>query len=131
MNRRTCPKCGAVVGDHHTLMCKIREETGEERFVEHIGPHEDAMQSVLAEAAALHLRKHHDYTGKPILRSGQQGIRIRLYEQLDRLENLKESTPAVAENRRDTWMDILVYAMIAVMLEDGTFQLPASWEAQP
>lgn len=94
--------------------------------------HEEAMRAVIEEGYQLRLKKHHDYTGRPILRRGQQGVVDRLYDKLDRLNNLLKdgNNPAVEEALRDTWMDIHCYGTIGVMLADGTFELPASWELE-
>lgn len=92
--------------------------------------HEEAMRKVVEEGYQLRLRKHHDYTGKPIMRKGLAGVLIRLQDKIDRLESIlaKGSVAVSDETVRDTMLDIHCYGTIGVMLCDGTFSLPASWE---
>ncbi len=92
--------------------------------------HEEAMRVALEEVYEIRLAKHHDYTGKPILRRGEQGVVDRLYDKLDRLSSIlaKGETAVSDETRRDTWKDIAAYGIIGMMLFDHTFELAASWE---
>lgn len=72
-------------------------------------------------------KKQHDYGVHNILRFGQQGLLIRVWDKISRLENLetKTSDPQVAEESQiDTMLDIAGYATIGIMLERGWFLLP-------
>jgi hypothetical protein len=72
-------------------------------------------------------RKQHDYGVHNILRFGQQGLLIRVWDKISRLENLerKSKDPQVAnESQIDTMLDIAGYATIGIMLERGWFRLP-------
>lgn len=94
--------------------------------------HEEIMDACLAEVRAIRLAKHHDYTGKPILRRGEQGVVDRLYDKLDRLDSILKKGEAKVddENRRQTWLDVAAYGIIGMMLYDRTFDTPASWELE-
>jgi len=72
-------------------------------------------------------KKQHDYGVHNILRFGQQGLLIRVWDKISRLENLERKTknPQVAnESQIDTMLDIAGYATIGIMLERGWFRLP-------
>jgi len=71
-------------------------------------------------------KKQHDYGPNNILRFGQRGLMIRLWDKTSRLDNLetKGYDPAVQESRFDTMLDIAGYATIGIMLERGWFRLP-------
>ena len=72
-------------------------------------------------------KKQHDYGVHNILRFGQQGLLIRVWDKISRLENLatKTKNPQVAdESQIDTMLDIAGYATIGIMLERGWFRLP-------
>ena len=131
MKMYTCPNCGALAGDHHATRCSSKLSGVVVAPPVSAGPHEDAMRACLEEVYKLRLAKHHDYTGKPILRRGEQGVVDRLYDKLDRLNSiLSKGENQVGETRRDTWADIMAYGLIGMMLFDGTFSLPASWEIE-
>jgi hypothetical protein len=88
------------------------------------------MRRCLEEVYKIRIAKHHDYTGKPIMRRGQQGVVDRLYDKLDRLTSVLTKGEALVDDEtpRKTWIDIAAYGIIGMMLCDGTFELPASWE---
>jgi hypothetical protein len=72
-------------------------------------------------------KKQHDYGVHNILRFGQQGLLIRVWDKISRLENLERqaTNPQVAEESEiDTMLDIAGYATIGIMLERGWFRLP-------
>jgi hypothetical protein len=86
--------------------------------------HNEAMERILKEAYALRLRKHHDYGGDPIRFLGLEGIMVRCFDKLFRIKNLLKKQALVAESMRDSWLDNLNYSLIAIMVIDGTFDLP-------
>ena len=72
----------------------------------------------------LLVSKQHDYGHANILHFGIIGVAVRLCDKIARMHNLKRrDTPAKNEALTDTYMDILGYAAIALMLEDGSFEL--------
>jgi hypothetical protein len=72
----------------------------------------------------LLVSKQHDYGHENILHFGIVGVAVRLCDKIARMRNLlKRGTSALNEALTDTYMDILGYAAIALMLEDGSFEL--------
>jgi hypothetical protein len=76
------------------------------------------------EMHALLCSKQHDYGHGNILHFGIVGVAVRLCDKIARRSNLlKRNAGAMNESLTDTYMDILGYAAIALMLEDGSFEL--------
>lgn len=71
-------------------------------------------------------QKQHSYGHDNINRFGLQGILVRLSDKVCRLRNLlaRGEDPQFAESVEDSWTDIVGYAVIGLMLEAGTFDLP-------
>lgn len=88
---------------------------------------QEAAQEVANEIVELITRKQHDYGHENILAFGEYGLLIRTNDKIARLKNLigKEG---VTEPRSDAWVDIAGYAIIALMLDRGTFTLPLEEE---
>jgi len=77
----------------------------------------DAMHRLL-------VSKQHDYGHKNILHFGITGVAVRLCDKIARMNNLlARGGDAKNEALTDTYTDILGYAAIALMLEDGSFEL--------
>lgn len=72
-------------------------------------------------------KKQHDYGHANINRFGKQGVRVRLWDKLARLENLERRghTPQ-NEAVNDTLVDIVGYCAIYGMVQSGTFSFPLS-----
>ena len=72
--------------------------------------------------AALVIAKQADYGHDNILGTGEVGLVVRVNDKIARLRNLvlNKKTP-MNETVRDTWVDVAGYAIIALMLADGTF----------
>lgn len=84
------------------------------------------------EVADLVIKKQRDYGPKNILNSVVEpeiGIAVRLTDKLARLVNLKTkgATPN-NESLRDTWMDIIGYGLVGLMVNDQTFLTPLEEE---
>ena len=84
---------------------------------------EEIVHALFSEAAELLLRKHRDYgpgniagaPGGPL-----NGLRVRLYDKLARLNNLIDSDREPEfETLIDTLMDIGCYGLIGVLVERG------------
>lgn len=92
---------------------------------------EAAMQSA-EEAASLLIEKHKDYGPLNILNcpaGPEMGLIVRLHDKLARLTHLYQmGTEPSNESLQDTWMDIMNYGHIGLMLLDGTFELPLASE---
>lgn len=81
-----------------------------------------------SEVAALVIKKQRDYGPKNILNcpvGPELGLIVRLSDKLARLSNLVQNgaTPQ-NEALRDTWMDIMGYGLVGLMVNDKSFNLP-------
>ena len=83
------------------------------------------VQEALSIADIL-IKKQHDYGQDNILVFGEEGIMVRLSDKIHRLINLfkKRDTKPQNEPVQDTFVDIAGYAIIGLMLQKKTFQLP-------
>lgn len=70
-------------------------------------------------------RKQHDYGHENINNFGLIGVAVRICDKIARAENLRtrESNAVRNETVIDTYEDIIGYAVIALMLDAGTFNL--------
>ncbi len=69
--------------------------------------------------------KQRDYGPNNIARFGQSGLLLRLHDKVARLENLLlQGRQAQNESLHDTYLDIVGYSVIGVMLLDGSFFFP-------
>ncbi len=84
---------------------------------------DEAFKIVTDELLAMFLKKHKDYGKGNILAVKELGIAMRLTEKVERLKNLlmTSKTPA-NESIEETWTDIAVYAVIAVLYRRGWFE---------
>lgn len=84
---------------------------------------DEAFRLVCAELTDTFISKHRDYGKGNILSIQELGIAFRETEKVERLKNLllKSQDPA-NEAIDDTWLDVAVYAVIAIMLRRGWFQ---------
>lgn len=70
------------------------------------------------------VRKQHDYGHDNINKFGVVGVAIRLCDKIARAKNLLgRNSEAENESLMDTWVDIVGYSAISIMLNDGSFQL--------
>lgn len=84
---------------------------------------DDAFAQVGAVLLKTFIRKHKDYGKGNILDTGELGIVFRINDKLRRLQNLASKDKAPAnESIEETWIDIAVYAVIAVLLRKGWFK---------
>jgi len=81
------------------------------------------MWSVLDAAGNLLITKHHDYGPLNIARSPGgpiNGLRVRMWDKVARINNLVDSKVKPSnESLRDSFMDLLNYSAIAIMVLDG------------
>lgn len=79
-------------------------------------------------------RKQHDYGHQNIMNPPDgmdpaDAVRVRLWDKLARLRNLAGKDPqVVGETLTDTYMDIVGYCVILMMLRDDSFTLPLRGE---
>lgn len=85
---------------------------------------DEAFATVCEEMLQTFIRKHKDYGKGNILSIQELGIVFRESEKVERLKNLlmQAGQKPVNEPIDDTWMDIAVYAVIALMYRKGWFQ---------
>ena len=77
------------------------------------------------------IKKQHDYGHRNILTFGLVGVAVRLCDKIARMENLVgRGGEAQNEALTDTYLDIVGYAAIALMLEDGSFELELAQDAK-
>jgi hypothetical protein len=81
------------------------------------------MWNVLDAAGNLLIAKHHDYGPLNIARSPGgpiNGLRVRMWDKVARINNLVDSNVNPSnESLRDSFMDLLNYSAIAIMVLDG------------
>lgn len=84
---------------------------------------DQAYQLVLDDLMQMFLKKHKDYGKGNILSVKEMGIAFRMTEKIERLKHLLMSgdTPT-NESIEETWVDLAVYAIIAVLLRRDQFQ---------
>lgn len=85
--------------------------------------------SILDTAGNLLIRKHHDYGPKNIAHSpggALNGLRVRMWDKVARINNLLDSNVSPSnESLRDSFLDLLNYSAIAMMVLDKTWpELP-------
>jgi hypothetical protein len=78
--------------------------------------------AILDTAGNLLLRKHHDYGPKNIAHSPGgplNGLRVRMWDKVARINNLLDSKVSPSnESLRDSFIDLLNYSAIAIMVLD-------------
>ena len=84
---------------------------------------DSAFSQVSEELLTMFLKKHHDYGKGNILDTKELGIAFRVSDKLNRLKYLLSNNKNPNnESIEETWVDIAVYAVIAVMYRRGWFQ---------
>lgn len=68
--------------------------------------------------------KQHDYGSKNILKFGERGILVRLWDKISRYDNLSKRYTAYNESVRDTLSDMIGYVVLLYMVRAGVFTLP-------
>jgi hypothetical protein len=82
-----------------------------------------AFSATTEELLQLFLKKHKDYGKGNILANKELGIAMRVSEKVERLKHLLITQQGPAnESIQETWQDIAVYAIIAVLFEREQFQ---------
>lgn len=83
------------------------------------------MWRIMDAAGNLLLQKHRDYGPKNISQSPGgplNGLRVRMWDKIARINNLIDSDVAPSnESLRDSFVDLLNYSAIALMVLDGTW----------
>jgi len=80
---------------------------------------------IMDTAGNLLIRKHHDYGPKNIAHSPGgplNGLRVRMWDKIARINNLLDSNVKPSnESLRDSYLDLLNYSAIAMMVLDGVW----------
>ena len=84
---------------------------------------EQACREVAASIAETVISKQHDYGHDNILAFKEQGLVVRLSDKVARLKNLLWTRTDKPKNEsiEDTFVDVAGYAIIGLMLAQGTF----------
>ena len=94
------------------------------RFVSNNPEHlEEAFEEVCRILKDVFVKKHKDYGKDNILEMGELGVAFRETEKVSRLKHLlRENREPQYESMEENWIDVAVYAVIAIMLRRGWFQ---------
>lgn len=83
---------------------------------------EQACRDVAAQIATTVISKQHDYGHDNIMAFKERGLVVRLSDKIARLKNLLwTNTTPNNESIEDTFTDVAGYAIIGLMLANGTF----------
>lgn len=84
---------------------------------------DEAFEEVNKELLEVFKKKHKDYGKGNILDMGELGISFRISEKFNRIKNLLMSgKKPTNESLEDSWTDIAVYAIIAILHKRGWFE---------
>jgi hypothetical protein len=84
---------------------------------------EEAFRQVSLELEEILIKKNLDYGKGNILDTGELGICYRINDKINRLRNLLQNNKKPTnESIEETWNDIAVYSIIAVMYKRNWFQ---------
>lgn len=74
---------------------------------------------------AVLARKQYDYGHDNIVWGGIDGLIVRMHDKTARIRNLmSRGVDGQNESLQDSWLDVLGYALMGIMLSNGTFTLP-------
>ena len=95
--------------------------------------YEEALEKCLADLGILLECKHRDYGTQNLIKFGELGILVRCTDKVERLHNLYKNGGAAlkSETSRDTWVDLAGYAIQAILMSDGKFELPMEDKQKP
>lgn len=84
---------------------------------------DESFELICKELLTMFVKKHKDYGKGNILDTGDLGIAFRINDKLNRLKNLLSNKQRPTnESMEETWIDIAVYSVIAIMYLRGWFQ---------
>lgn len=84
---------------------------------------DEAFEIITKQSLETFLKKHKDYGKDNILDMGELGIAFRISEKYNRIKHLLMSgNKPINESIEDSWIDIAVYATIALLLKRGWFK---------
>ena len=77
-----------------------------------------------SEMVQLLCHKQHDYGHNNITNFGIIGVAVRICDKIARIDNLSKRNQPTNESLVDSYIDIVGYAMISIMLNEDSFKLP-------
>ena len=84
---------------------------------------DEAFEKVCREMLEMFKKKHKDYGKENILDMGELGIAFRISEKFNRIKHLLlQGKKPENESVEESWIDIGVYAVIAVLLKRSWFK---------
>lgn len=84
---------------------------------------DEAFEEVCREMVEMFKKKHKDYGKGNILDMGELGIAFRISEKFNRIKHLlMQGKKPENESVEESWIDIGVYAVIAVLLKRSWFK---------
>ncbi len=84
---------------------------------------DESFEKICREMLDIFIKKNKDYGKGNILDTGDLGIAFRVNDKLNRLKNLLSNKQKPQnESMEESWIDIAVYSVIAVMYLRGWFQ---------
>lgn len=84
---------------------------------------DEAFDMICEELRQMFIKKHKDYGKGNILDTGELGIAFRVSDKLNRLKHLlANNINPENESIEETWIDIGVYAVIAVLYKRSWFK---------
>jgi len=84
---------------------------------------DESFTQVCDELFEMFIKKHKDYGKGNILDTGELGIAFRVSDKLNRIKNiLQKNKKPSNETLEDSWLDIAVYAIIALQYRRKWFQ---------
>ncbi len=85
---------------------------------------DEAFAAVCQEMLETFIKKHKDYGKGNILSIKELGMAFRTSEKIERIKNLlmKAGDSPVNESLDDSWLDIAVYGVIALLYRRGWFE---------
>lgn len=84
---------------------------------------DESFELICKELLTTFVKKHKDYGKGNILDTGDLGIAFRVNDKINRLKNLLTNKQRPTnESMEETWIDIAVYSIIAIMYLRGWFQ---------
>ena len=119
--------------DHKQLNGQLRSSVSCDTLYDYdVESFEGACIKEALDIANTLISKQHDYGQDNILVFGEEGIMVRLSDKIHRLINLfkKRNTKPQNESVKDTFTDIAGYAIIGLMLQKDTFQLPMNLDKE-
>lgn len=84
---------------------------------------ENKIDKIFKDMKETLLKKHADYGNENLKKYGEKGIIIRLSDKMARLDNVYKGAKMQTDSHKDTYMDIIGYAVQAlIMLEESEIE---------